>query len=79
MNIEQMKSNILIDQSQKFEAQSSSKYDLVYHNNPDNNFKRCNQMASDIFCVNNNLKDQYANLYELKNEGVKNDIELANH
>jgi hypothetical protein len=36
-------------------------------------------MASDIFCVNSNLKDQYANLYELKNEGVKNDIELANH
>jgi hypothetical protein len=35
-------------------------------------------MASDIFCVNDNLKDQYDNLYELKNEGLKNDIELAN-
>jgi len=29
MNIEQMKSNILIDQSQKYKAQSNSKYDLV--------------------------------------------------
>merc|ERR1712000_56969 len=48
-------------------------------NNPDNNFKRNNQMASDIFCVNDNLKDQYDNLYDLKNEGLKNDIEIANH
>jgi hypothetical protein len=36
-------------------------------------------MASDIFCVNDNLKDQYDNLYDLKNEGLKNDIEIANH
>jgi len=79
MNIEQMKSNILIDESQKYKTQSNSKYDLVKHNNPNNNFKRNNQMASDIFCVNDNLKDQYDNLYELKNEGLKNDIELANY
>jgi len=35
-------------------------------------------MASDIFCVKDNLKDQYDNLYDLKNEGLKNDNELAN-
>jgi hypothetical protein len=63
MQKDQLKSCIQIDQSQidSNNKTEKDKYEMIKYNNQNNQYKRKNQMASDIFNINGDLSKQYDN------------------